>query len=234
MQIRGRVVGLTLLAIALSAICVAAGAWQGSRTLDIIEAERAAVADPIPVLEAAGVDGFPATSVGRPAFAAGSFDGSGQLLVAQRALGERVGEWVLAPLDVDGTTVVVLRGWVDSPQSPALAVPGGPVLVRGALQPFEEFYAEQARQPDGRLVAISRPEIEAAWGTRVLSLVLVQADQEPPSAPAPAPVPLTVQTADVPFPWQNAAYTLQWFVFAGFVWVMWWLWVIRRPDNLES
>ena len=226
-----RVIGLTLLAVVLSALCVAAGLWQGSRTLDIVEAERAAVAAPLPVLEAASVDGFPATSVGRPVTAEGAYGDAEQLLVAQRELDGRPGEWAVAPFDVDGTTVAVLRGWVDSTARPALAVPAGPVRLEGALQPFEEFYAEQARQPDGRLVAVSREEIERAWGTPVLSLVLVLARQEPASVPAPAPVPLTVQTADVPFPLQNAAYTLQWFVFAGFVWVMWWLWVVRRAPT---
>lgn len=221
-------IGLTFLAVILSALCVAAGLWQGSRTLDIVEAERAAVAAPLPVREAASVDGFPATSVGRPVTAEGSYIGTQQLLVAQRSLDGRPGEWVVTPFDVGGATVAVLRGWVDSPASPALAVPVGPMRLKGALQPFEEFYAEQARLPDGRLIAVSRAEIEQAWGGPVLSLVLVLADQEPASVPAPAPVPLTVQTADVPFPLQNAAYTLQWFVFAGFVWVMWWLWVVRR------
>jgi len=223
-----RVVGLTLAALFLSAMCVVAGLWQGSRTLDIVEAERAAVAAPLPVLEAASVDGFPATSVGRPVTAEGEYSDAEQLLVAQRQLDGRAGEWVVTPLVVDGTTVAVLRGWVDAPTSPALAVPAGPVRLEGALQPFEEFYAEQARRPDGRLVAVSREEIERAWGTPVLSLVLVLARQDPAAEPAPAAVPLTVQTADVPFPLQNAAYTLQWFVFAGFVWVMWWLWVVRR------
>ena len=180
------------------------------------------------MLDAAGVDGFPATSVGRPVTAEGAYADAEQLLVAQRSLDGRPGEWVVTPFDVGGTTVAVLRGWVDSPASPALAVPAGPMRLEGALQPFEEFYAEQARLPDGRLVAVSREEIEGAWGTPVLSLVLVLARQDPASVPAPAPVPLTVQTADVPFPLQNAAYTLQWFVFAGFVWVMWWLWVVRR------
>jgi surfeit locus 1 family protein len=235
MSVSARSVALTLLAVLLSALCIAAGLWQGSRTLDIIEAERAAIADPIPVLEAAGVDGFPATSVGRPVTAEGEFSSAEQLLVAQRAWEGRPGDWVLTPFRVEGDTVAVLRGWVDSPESPALAVPIGVVALSGALQPFEEFYAEQARQPDGRLVAISRSEIEAAWGTRVVSLVLVLAAQQPPSDPAPQPVPLTVQTADVPFPLQNAAYTLQWFVFAAFVWVMWWLWVVRRsPDSLDA
>lgn len=223
-----RVVGLTIVAVLVSVLCVAAGLWQGSRTLDIVEAERAAVAAPLPVLEAADVEGFPATSVGRPVTAVGEYAGAEQLLVAQRELDGRAGEWVIAPFVVDGTTIAVLRGWVDAPASPALPVPAGRVRLDGALQPFEEFYAEQARRPDGRLVAVSRQEIERAWGTPVLSLVLVLAHQDPAVEPAPAAVPLTVQTADVPFPLQNAAYTLQWFVFAGFVWVMWWLWVVRR------
>lgn len=235
MPVGARTVALTLLAVVLSALCIAGGLWQGSRTLDIVEAERAAVAAPLPVLEAADIEGFPATSVGRPVTASGAYGDAEQLLVAQRSLDGRAGEWVVAPFLVEGTTVAVIRGWVDSPTSPALAVPSGPVRLEGALQPFEAFYAEQARRPDGRLVAVSREEIERAWGTPVVSLVLVLARQDPASEPAPLPVPLTVQTADVPFPLQNAAYTLQWFVFAGFVWVMWWLWVVRRtPDSLDA
>jgi surfeit locus 1 family protein len=235
MTVSARSVALTLVAVFLSALCIVAGLWQGSRTRDIVDAERAAVSAPIPVLEAASVDGFPATSVGRPVTASGDYADAEQLLVTPRERDGRAGEWVITPFLVDGVTVAVLRGWVDSASSPALAVPSGPVRLEGALQPFEEFYAEQARRPDGTLVAVSRPEIEAAWGTPVLSLVLVLARQEPASVPAPQSVPLTVQTADVPFPLQNAAYTLQWFVFAGFVWVMWWLWVIRRdPADVDS
>jgi cytochrome oxidase assembly protein ShyY1 len=234
MRISARVVALTSLAVALSVVCIVAGLWQGSRTRDILEAERAALSDPIDVLDAASVDDFPASSVGRPVTATGAYSAADQLLVAQRELDGRPGDWVLAPFVVEGTTVSVLRGWVDSPSSPALAVPAGSVTLSGALQPFEEFYAEQARRPDGRLIAVSREEIERAWGTPVLALVLVLRSQEPASDPAPLPVPLTVQTADVPFPLQNAAYTLQWFVFAGFVWVMWWLWVVRRPDSLDT
>lgn len=235
MTVSARSVALTLVAVFLSALCIVAGVWQGSRTRDIVDAERAAVSAPIPVLEAASVDGFPATSVGRPVTASGDYADAEQLLVTPRERDGRAGEWVITPFLVDGVTVAVLRGWVDSASSPALAVPSGPVRLEGALQPFEEFYAEQARRPDGTLVAVSRPEIEAAWGTPVLSVVLVLARQEPASVPAPQSVPLTVQTADVPFPLQNAAYTLQWFVFAGFVWVMWWLWVIRRdPADVDS
>jgi cytochrome oxidase assembly protein ShyY1 len=235
MSVSARVVSLTVLAVILSAACVIAGLWQGSRTRDILEAERAALADPIPVLDAATIEGFPASSVGRPVTAAGEYADLPVLLIAQRELEGRPGDWVVAPFVVEGTTVAVLRGWVDAPTSPAITSPTGSVDLSGALQPFEEFYAEGVVRDDGRLVAISRQEIERAWGTPVLSLVLVQAGQVPPSQPAPLPVPLTVQTADVPFPLQNAAYTLQWFVFAAFVWVMWWLWVVRQsPRDEES
>lgn len=238
MSVSARSVALTVLAVIFSVLCIVAGLWQGSRTLDIVEAEQAAISAAIPVLEAASVDGFPATSVGRPVTAAGEYADAEQLLVAQRELNARPGYWVITPFVIDGVTVAVLRGWVESPTSPALAVPAGPVRLEGALQPFEDFYAEQARRPDGSLVAVSRSEIERAWGVQVVSLILVLRGEDPASVPAPQPVPLTVQTADVPFPLQNAAYTLQWFVFAGFVWVMWWLWVIRRDpattDSLEA
>lgn len=228
-----RAVGFTTLAVVVSAVCVVAGTWQGVRTRDIVEAEQASASAPIPVLDSADVEGFPATSIGRPVTAVGEYDGD-QLLVAQREFDGRPGEWVVAPLVIDGTTVAVLRGWIDSPDSPALAIPDVPVSITGAMQPFEEFYAERPRLPDGRLVAMSRGELEAAWGTPILSLVLVLSEQSPMSVPGPLPVPLTVQTANVPFPLQNAAYTLQWFVFAVFVWVMWWLWVVRpHPDSLE-
>jgi surfeit locus 1 family protein len=234
MESSARTLGLTVLAVGLSALCIAAGSWQGARTLSIVEAERAAVSAPIPVLEAMDGEGFPATSVGRPVTAVGDYLDD-QLLVTQRESQGRPGEWVLAPLLVEGATVVVLRGWVNGPVDPALAIPQGTVSIRGALQPFEQFYAEQPQLPDGRLVAVSRDAIESAWGRQVLSLVLVLAEQAPASDPAPEPVPLTVQTANVPFPMQNAAYTLQWFVFAAFVWVMWWLWLVRRrPDNVTE
>ena len=235
MSVSARSVALTVLAVIFSALCVVAGLWQGSRTLDIVEAEQAAISAPIPVLEAASVDGFPATSVGRPVPAAGEYADAEQLLVAQRELDGRPGTWVIAPFVIDGVTVAVLRGWVDSPSSPALALPAGPVRLEGALQPFEDFYAEQARRPEGPLGAVARWEIDGAWGGLVVSHTVDRGRPAPASVPAPEPVPLTVQTADVPFPLQNAAYTLQWFVFAGFVWVMWWLWVIRRdPATTDS
>lgn len=223
---RSRLAALTVTAVVVSLLCIAAGLWQGQRTRETLDLERASIAEPVAVLEAADVDGFPAISVGRSAFASGTY-ASGQVYVGPRELEDRSGYWVLTPLETDGQTIAVLRGWVETPEDGASAVPAGIVEVSGTLQPFEEFYADRPRDPDGQLVVVSRPEIEAEWGGPVISLVLVLAEQDPTADPAPAPVTPTVSLGEVPFPWQNAAYTIQWFVFAGFVWVMWWMWAIR-------
>ncbi len=228
-----RAIGLTLAAIVASGACILMGMWQGSRTLDILEAERAAASAPVQVLAAMSPDGYPGESIGRPVTATGAYGSQEQLLVDHRAFEGRDGAWVISPFVVDGATVAVLRGWVAAPDSPALAVPTSEVALAGVLQPFEEFYSEAPRRPDGQLVAISRTAIEDAWQTPVLPLVLVLAEQTPPSAPAPSPVPATVQTGGVPFPLQNAGYTLQWFAFAIFVWVAWWM-LLRKPRQRED
>ncbi|MGI9196990.1 MAG: SURF1 family protein [Candidatus Nanopelagicales bacterium] len=237
---RARVAWLTLLAVVASGVCVALGLWQGQRTQDILEAERAAVSAPIPVSEAMTADGYPGESIGRPVTADGTYDLGAQVLVSHREWQGRDGAWVVTPLRTGGSIVAVLRGWVPGAESPDLAGPTGPVLVSGVLQPFEEFYSDVPVRPDGQFVAISRAAIEQAWQGPVLPLVVVLKSEEPASSPAPQPVPPTVQTSGVPFPLQNAAYTIQWFVFAIFVWVMWWMW-LRRPsapqqtaDRLES
>ena len=226
-----RTIGLTVAALVASAACVGMGLWQGQRTIDIVEAERAAASAPIPVLQAMSPDGYPGESIGRPVTAIGSFGPGSSLLVDHREGPGGDGSWVIAPFSVDGQAIAVLRGWVAGPDSAALGLPSGQIELTGVLQPFEEFYGDAPAREDGQLVSISRSAIEGAWQAPVLPLVLVAGSETPASEPAPVPVPATVQTGNVPFPLQNAAYTLQWFGFAAFVWVMWWYWVVRKPSG---
>lgn len=231
---RSRLVALTVTAAVVSALCVVAGWWQWQRTQEALDLERATIAAPIPMADAADVNGFPAISVGRSAYTSGEYLDQ-QTYVGPREFDGRAGWWVLTPLQTDGGTVVVLRGWVEDRGDAATAIPTGPVSVSGTLQPFETFYADRPRSPEGDLVVVSRPEIEAEWATPVTSLLLVLAEQDPAGDPGLVPVEPTVATGDVPFPWQNAAYTVQWFVFAGFAWVMWWMWAIRgRRDEADA
>ena len=230
-RLSGRVIALTLVAVIASVVCVLLGAWQWGRASDILEAERAAASAPIPMADAL-VDGeIPGTSIGRTVIAEGAYDSADQLIVAQRALGDRAGVWVVAPLATDAGVVAVVRGWLAGPGDPGLAAPATPVRVEGVLQGFEDFYGDRPRRDDGQLVAIARGAVEEAWGTPVLPGLVILQSQQPASSPAPDPVPPTVPRGDVPFPLQNAAYTLRWFIFAGFGWVLWWLWLRREPSD---
>ena len=226
-RLSGRALALTLAAIVASIACVLLAMWQWGRAADVLEAERTAASAPIPLADAI-VDGeIPGTSIGRTVIVAGAYDPPAPLVVAQRSLGDRAGVWVVAPMTTEAGVVAVVRGWLPSAQSPGLEAPSGPVLVQGVLQRFEEFYGDRPRRDDGQLVAIAREAVEESWGTPVLPGVVILQSQQPATSPAPAPVPPTVPRGEVPFPLQNAAYTLQWFVFAGFVWVMWWFWLRR-------
>lgn len=227
-----RVAGMAVLALALSVICVLLGLWQLQRTRDVLDAERASASAPIDVLDAVSVADFPPGSVGRPVTATGTFDQTRQLLVPNRLYADQPGLWVVTALQVGDVTVPVLRGWVADEASPALAVPVEPVTITGVLQPYDGFYAGQAASPDGKIPSIARPAIEQAWATSALAAVVVLSDQVPAFTPAPQPVPATVQTGNLPFPLQNAAYTLQWFVFAVVVWVVFALWI--RSERRQS
>ncbi|HAN70142.1 MAG TPA: hypothetical protein DCQ36_00930 [Actinobacteria bacterium] len=214
---RWLVIGLFLVALMVGATLL--GRWQWDRTQTILVAERAAAAQPIAVGEALGdpvTQPLPAESIGRPVFADGQYEVDRQAVVVSRSLDGEPGSWIVTGLRIsDGTLVPVLRGWVESGDSAAAAVPSGEVRVEGILQPEEIFYAGAPATAEA-ISAIARDSLERAWGEQVPPAFVVLTSQQPSPAPAPMPVPPTVQTADVPFPLQNFFYAFQWWIFAAF------------------
>lgn len=224
------------LLIALIVGATVLGRWQWERTQDILAAERAAAAEPIPVGQAleGAVEELPSESIGRPVTAVGIFDPARQVAVPNRSLDENPGSWIVTGMRLaDGSLVPVLRGWVADDDVAATAVPAGEITISGVLQPDEIFYAD-APVTSGSVAAISRQSLGQAWSEDVPPGFVVLAQQEPPSEPAPRPVPPTVQTADVPFPLQNFFYAFQWWIFAAFGVFLYlrWLWIEagREPD----
>jgi cytochrome oxidase assembly protein ShyY1 len=97
------------------------------------------------------------------------------------------------------------------------------VTVQGVLQP-DEPPAQTSAPDDGRLASLDVADLVNRWGAPIYNGFVVLTSQrpdvqgggpQPELVPPPQPVPHGIA-------WRNAAYAVQWWVFAGFVLVMWW------------
>ena len=177
---------------------------------------------------------FPGDASGRPVTMTGTYDPSGQVLVADRRLDGVSGYWVVTPLVVDPTgsdraaSIAVLRGFVNdgTGTGPAPSV-GGPVTVTGTLAPGESPTSSPATLPDGQLGSLDLARLVNRWPGDLYN-AFVFATAETPDASAgvqrvpPPPIPTGLSL-------RNAAYALQWWVFGLFAAYMWWRMV--RDDH---
>lgn len=225
-----RWLGLLALAIAFAIACVLLGQWQWDRTQTIIEAERAAQAEPVDVRDLVPPSGpFPNEHIGRPVTATGTYDAAGQVAIRARELDGRPGTWLWTPLELaDGTTIGVVRGWLPSADAPGAVPPAGEVTVSGILHPDERFYPD-APVAGGTALAVDSPRL----GADRAGFITLRAE-DPAVVPAPLPVPQTVVTGDVPFPVQNFFYAFQWWLFAAFGLAMWAVWLWREARDART
>lgn len=137
---------LLMLPVAM-ALCVVAANWQYQRhVVRSAQEQRLAAsqaASPVPLTSVLAPDTqLPADRRYTKVTATGQYEPTPVLIRNRRQDGER-GMWVVNPLQtVEGTTILVLRGWlaatpdnVSQPEVPA--APDGPVTVTGVLEPSE-------------------------------------------------------------------------------------------------
>jgi len=200
--------------VVLAGGMVLLGRWQ----LDVYHEQGArastarAAAPPLPLTTvappgAAVTDGF-----GRSVAFDGSYDPALQLLVP---LPDEPGRYrVLTALkQSDGSLVSVVRGIVDTPEPPA--PPADPLHQVGVLLPSEGTPEQPA--PPGQIGSVRVPALAQQWpGPLVDGFVTLAA----PDALAQGLRPATVQLPEAPGRFRNAAYALQWWLFAAFAVVM--------------
>lgn len=221
-----------VLLVAFIAACIFLGRWQWDRTSNILDAERAATAQPAVISEVLLTPELDDATIGRPVLAEGTYQA--QALVSGRLLDGRTGLWVVGQLVMsDGTSIAVVRGW--TPSALEISTPVQEVAIRGIVHPDEFFYADAPT--DGEtLVTIDSATLEQIWGVELLPGYLIVTEQVPAPIGYPTPVPPTVQTADVAFPLQNFFYAIQWWLFALFAVVVYlrWLWMDARDAAAYS
>ena len=210
------------------------GLWQlnvardKGRVVQVQAAPTLPVSDVAALLSPAGP--FPPDGTGLRVTATGRYDGSAQVLVTPRRLRGAAGYWVVTPLVVrsSGARIAVVRGFVTDP---AQAVRPAPVevTVSGTLAPGESSTGDGARAgpalPDGQLAFLDLSLLVNRWpGTLYNAFVFATAEQPDltsAASPAVQRVPPPPQLSSG-ISWRNAAYALQWWVFALFAGYMWW------------
>jgi cytochrome oxidase assembly protein ShyY1 len=224
--------------LALIAVCIGfffLGKWQWDRTQDILNAERAAIAEPAPISELLDEPLKP-ENFGRTVTAVGTFNGSNQVRVLNRLengdTNARTGEWIVGELELaDGPSIAILRGWVGADSD--FTTPTDPVAISGVIQPNEAFYAG-AEPLAATVVVIDSKQLEKLWGNKLVDGFIVLQDQDPLEVSDPAPVPPTISTSDVPFPLQNFFYAIQWWVFAAFAVALYIRWILVSARDVVS
>ncbi|MFD9596571.1 SURF1 family protein [Kitasatospora sp. NPDC059973] len=239
----------TALAVAAVAVCVWLGSWQLGRFEDKVSLHQEiskAVDDAgtaAPLGELLGPDRPQVTTdtVGRAVTVSGTFDQEHQLLVPNRVLDGKQGYYVLTPLRTDdGRIVAVVRGWAPgTPAEGAAATalpPAGEVTVAGRLQAGESSGSGGAVAgglPAGQLGTINKASLVNklsydGWYDGWVSSDTVPAGLTPvPTVQPQGGDGLSLRA------FQNLGYTLEWFVFGGFVVFMWFR-LVRREAEAEQ
>ena len=218
-----RWIGYTLLAVLAITLCVVAARWQYQRAQDELAVERAAAAALDSYPQVVTADSLSVDELGREVDVDGVGVADARSFIRTRAneqgiAGFLVVDGVRLP---DGRVVPLLQGWVPDPESaPQPASPGESVQVIGRVQPDENFYRDAPVSADQPLVTITAEGLSEQWGddTRLAPgyvTVTSAADGYERTSPVFGSDP------DIPFPLQNALYSLQWLVFIALVIYVW-------------
>jgi surfeit locus 1 family protein len=233
--LKPRWLGLLAIVVAVMVTFGVLGLWQLNVARDkglaeqVRDAPTRAVAELTTVLTPSGP--FPGDGTGRRITATGRYDGSAQVLVTPRRLRGQSGYWVVTPFVVrsSGARIAVVRGFVTDPKQAVVPSSTTEITLSGTLAPGESPTGDSARAaptlPDGQIAVLDLSLLVNRWpGTLYNAFVFATAEQpEVTSLASPdvhrVPPPPLVGGG---ISWRNAAYALQWWVFALFAAYMWW------------
>lgn len=244
-----RWLGGTVIAVLAVVVCLFLGSWQLSRFEDQVNRHKDAVrtattatSGPAVPFESLLPDSraqVTTETVGRTVTLTGRYQAARQLLVPNRTVDGRQGYYVLTPLcPEDGRCVAVVRGWAAGGADGRTApdVTSDQVTVTGRLQAPENSGSDGAVAgglPAGQLGTIS---------PAALVNVLPDTGYDGWVAADTVPDGLVVVPTVQPQggnglslrAFQNLGYTLEWFVFGGFVVFMWFRLARREAENARD
>lgn len=237
--------GLLAVVVLVVVAFIQLGRWQLGIAQGAAHAEAVERARATPPVELTSVlqpqVAFPGELSSRPVTAVGHYTDDGQFLVPSRRLGDTQGYWLMAPFLVEstGARIAVLRGLVTDPAQVATPLPEGTLTIAGGLAPGESPVRTDTPLPEDQLASVDMSVLVNRWPNPVYNAFLFLESQTPAGASAPqaaeagvarVPTPL----GDTGIQLRNAAYALQWWVFAGFAVWFWWRMVRDESRSREN
>jgi len=217
---------MTLLLALPIPLFIALGVWQLDRAEQ--KREQARVLDQraeLPALELGDPIVDPEALRFRKLRARGTFEAEGQILIANRRRGNRIGFYVITPLRIRGSDsrVLVNRGWIAAPDDGgpvAAPMPPGEVTVMGAAHfPSPPALAlhgslEAAKGWGRRWPYLTLELYNAVTGIQVQPVVILQHPDDPDGF-------VRVWSRESPKEGMHIGYAIQWFAFALIALVLW-------------
>ncbi len=166
----------------------------------------------------------------------GAFEPGTRMLVENRLRDGEEGLWVVQAFAVDAApepaepaepaVIPVVLGWVsEAEDAAAVQEQEGDAAVVGRLLPPEA--PEVQRNADGQVPSLSTAELSNLWDAPTYAAFVVASDVTVDGVAVPfaadlEPVVVGPQPQDTPINWLNIFYAIEWVVFAGFAFFLWW------------
>jgi cytochrome oxidase assembly protein ShyY1 len=235
--LKPRWLGLLALVIVVMVTFGLLGLWQLDVARDKGRAEAVKAAPLRPIASLSTVirpqADFPVDGSNRRVTVTGRYDAYGQVLVTPRFLRGRQGYWVVTPLVVrdTGARLAVLRGFVTDPARATPPATTGPVTVSGTLAPGESP-TNGDPLPAGQMGSVDLSVLVNQWHGAIYNAFVFATGESPEATRTAGSAIERVPPPRLPangLSWRNAAYALQWWIFAIFAAYMWWRMV--RDDH---
>lgn len=222
-----------VLAMAIAALFVLLSQWQFSRSQDSAPPPPSTTEVVRPLTEVFQ-PGVPMTAgiADQMVRMEGTFLPDTRVLVQTRLQGDRDGLWVVSAFEVDGSgepaaVIPVVHGWIPDPESSSQVPESvGAGIVEGRLLPSEAPVVQ--RPVPGQVPTLSVAQLINVWDVPVMYSGFVvsfetalNGSTAQPEAPLEA-VRVGPQPQETPINWLNIFYAVEWFVFAGFAFFLWW------------